>query len=96
VGRICHNIFDRNYSADVTMREILEAVYGLLIVPEAEDPLDRYSICWFHITDLKMIFILFNELHKSNINSTNTRQRHYLFCIDQYMHEIIIVHFCPS
>ncbi|XP_058643666.1 uncharacterized protein LOC131547244 isoform X5 [Onychostoma macrolepis] len=40
VGRICHNIFDRNYSADVTMREILDAVYGLLILPEAGDPLD--------------------------------------------------------
>lgn len=40
VGRICHNIFDRNYSADVTMREILDAVHGLLIIPEAEDPLD--------------------------------------------------------
>uniref|UniRef100_A0A8B9JCA6 UBC core domain-containing protein n=1 Tax=Astyanax mexicanus TaxID=7994 RepID=A0A8B9JCA6_ASTMX len=31
VGRICHNIFDRNYSAQITMREILDAVYGLLI-----------------------------------------------------------------
>ncbi|XP_056611869.1 uncharacterized protein LOC130428053 isoform X2 [Triplophysa dalaica] len=40
VGRICHHIFDRNYSSDVTMREILDAVYGLLILPEAEDPLD--------------------------------------------------------
>uniref|UniRef100_A0A8C7KYJ2 Uncharacterized protein n=1 Tax=Oncorhynchus kisutch TaxID=8019 RepID=A0A8C7KYJ2_ONCKI len=40
VGRICHNIFDRNYSANITMREILDAVYGLLIVPEPEDPLD--------------------------------------------------------
>ncbi|XP_020490869.2 uncharacterized protein [Labrus bergylta] len=40
VGRICHNIFDRNYNAHITMREILEAVYGLLIVPEPEDPLD--------------------------------------------------------
>ncbi|XP_045065617.1 uncharacterized protein LOC123481255 isoform X1 [Coregonus clupeaformis] len=40
VGRICHNIFDRNYSAHITMREILDAVYGLLIVPEPEDPLD--------------------------------------------------------
>uniref|UniRef100_A0A8C1JMS2 Uncharacterized protein n=2 Tax=Cyprinus carpio TaxID=7962 RepID=A0A8C1JMS2_CYPCA len=40
VGRICHNIFDRNYSADVTMREILDAIYGLLILPEADDPLD--------------------------------------------------------
>ncbi|XP_041658952.1 uncharacterized protein LOC121519913 [Cheilinus undulatus] len=40
VGRICHNIFDRNYNAHITMREILEAVYGLLIVPEPDDPLD--------------------------------------------------------
>ncbi|XP_064197572.1 uncharacterized protein LOC135258200 isoform X2 [Anguilla rostrata] len=40
VGRICHNIFDRDYSAHVTMKEILEAVFGLLILPEAEDPLD--------------------------------------------------------
>ncbi|KAL2091999.1 hypothetical protein ACEWY4_011797 [Coilia grayii] len=40
VGRICHNIFDRNYSANVTMREILNAVYGLLIAPEPDDPLD--------------------------------------------------------
>ncbi len=41
VGRICHNIFDRNYNAQITMRDILNAVYGLLIVPEPEDPLDR-------------------------------------------------------
>ncbi|XP_036419433.1 uncharacterized protein LOC118803045 [Colossoma macropomum] len=40
VGRICHNIFDRNYSAQITMREILDAVFGLLIAPEPEDPLD--------------------------------------------------------
>ncbi|XP_029595400.1 ubiquitin-conjugating enzyme E2 D2B-like [Salmo trutta] len=43
VDRICHNIFDRNYSAHITMREILDAVYGLLIVPEPEDPLDSIS-----------------------------------------------------
>ncbi|KAM4604629.1 uncharacterized protein ACJ7VT_016960 [Polymixia lowei] len=40
VGRICHNIFDRGYNAHITMREILDAIYGLLIIPEAEDPLD--------------------------------------------------------
>lgn len=40
VGRICHNIFDRGYNAHVTMRDILNAVYGLLIVPEPQDPLD--------------------------------------------------------
>ncbi|XP_067223290.1 uncharacterized protein [Chanodichthys erythropterus] len=39
-GRICHNIFDRNYSAHITMREILDAVFGLLIAPEPSDPLD--------------------------------------------------------
>ncbi|XP_050934923.1 uncharacterized protein LOC108900307 isoform X3 [Lates calcarifer] len=40
VGRICHNIFDRSYNAQITMRDILDAVYGLLIVPEPQDPLD--------------------------------------------------------
>ncbi|ROJ73027.1 Ubiquitin-conjugating enzyme E2 11 [Anabarilius grahami] len=40
VGRICHNVFDRNYSAHITMREILDAIFGLLIAPEPEDPLD--------------------------------------------------------
>ncbi|XP_056441288.1 uncharacterized protein LOC130378566 isoform X2 [Gadus chalcogrammus] len=39
-GRICHNIFDHGYNAHITMKEILEAVYGLLIAPEADDPLD--------------------------------------------------------
>ncbi|XP_041823162.1 uncharacterized protein LOC121628243 [Melanotaenia boesemani] len=39
-GRICHNIFDRNYNSHITMREILEAVFGLLMFPEPEDPLD--------------------------------------------------------
>ncbi|KAJ8246508.1 hypothetical protein COCON_G00235030 [Conger conger] len=40
VGRICHNIFDRNYSANVTMKEILDSVFGLLIAAEPDDPLD--------------------------------------------------------
>ena len=43
-GRICHNIFDRGYNAHITMKEILDAVYGLLIAPEAEDPLDRLDL----------------------------------------------------
>ncbi|XP_031589461.2 uncharacterized protein LOC116315329 [Oreochromis aureus] len=40
VGRICHNIFDRSYNAHITMRDIFDAVYGLLIIPEPDDPLD--------------------------------------------------------
>ncbi|CAL8273141.1 unnamed protein product [Gadus morhua 'NCC'] len=39
-GRICHNIFDRGYNAHIPMKKILDAIYGLLIAPEAEDPLD--------------------------------------------------------
>uniref|UniRef100_A0A673KKG5 UBC core domain-containing protein n=1 Tax=Sinocyclocheilus rhinocerous TaxID=307959 RepID=A0A673KKG5_9TELE len=45
VGRICHNIFDRNYSADVTMREILDAVYGLLILPECDVEVPPHLVC---------------------------------------------------
>ncbi|XP_061099790.1 uncharacterized protein LOC133129607 isoform X1 [Conger conger] len=40
IGRICHNIFDGNYSANVTMKEILDSVFGLLIAAEPDDPLD--------------------------------------------------------
>uniref|UniRef100_A0A8D3CAX5 UBC core domain-containing protein n=1 Tax=Scophthalmus maximus TaxID=52904 RepID=A0A8D3CAX5_SCOMX len=41
VGRICHSIFDRSYNAHITMRDVFDAVYGLLIIPEPDDPLDR-------------------------------------------------------
>uniref|UniRef100_A0A3P8UGK4 UBC core domain-containing protein n=1 Tax=Amphiprion percula TaxID=161767 RepID=A0A3P8UGK4_AMPPE len=44
VGRICHNIFDRNYNAHITMREVLDAVFGLLIIPEPKDPLDSVDL----------------------------------------------------
>lgn len=59
VGRICHNIFDRNYSAHITMREILDAVYGLLIAPEPEDPLDRltWTIIWHYTTVILIILM---------------------------------------
>ncbi|XP_061097031.1 uncharacterized protein LOC133127919 [Conger conger] len=40
IGRICHHIFDRNYSANVTMKEILDSVFGLLIAADPDDPLD--------------------------------------------------------
>ena len=44
VGRICHNIFDRNYNAQITMRDILSAVYELLITPDPDNPLDRLDL----------------------------------------------------
>lgn len=40
-GRICHAGLGRNWSADRTIRESLQLVYGLLLTPELEDPLDQ-------------------------------------------------------
>ena len=39
-GKICHSVFDRNYTADFSVRRILDCVFGLLLTPEPEDPLD--------------------------------------------------------
>jgi len=39
-GRICHSIFDRNYSSTTSVRLILDCVFGLMLAPEPEDPLD--------------------------------------------------------
>ena len=39
-GRICHSVFGRNYSSDLSMREIMDCMYGLLMEPEPNDPLD--------------------------------------------------------
>ena len=40
-GRICHSIFDRNYSPSVSIREIFNHVFALLMTPEPKDPLDN-------------------------------------------------------
>lgn len=39
-GRICHSIFDRNWSPDTTISMVLKLVYGLLLSPDTSDPLD--------------------------------------------------------
>uniref|UniRef100_A0A3B4AVB9 UBC core domain-containing protein n=1 Tax=Periophthalmus magnuspinnatus TaxID=409849 RepID=A0A3B4AVB9_9GOBI len=43
VGRICHNIFDRGYNAHITMREILNAVYGLILAEEYLTSRSKYD-----------------------------------------------------
>ncbi len=49
-GRICHSIFDRNYSPAVTFRDILNHVYALLMTPEPKDPLDSARAAEFFST----------------------------------------------
>lgn len=39
-GRICHSIFDRNYTPTTSVSTILECIYGLLLNPDVTDPLD--------------------------------------------------------
>jgi len=39
-GRICHSILDRNWNSDQTALDVLNNIYGLLISPESENPLD--------------------------------------------------------
>ncbi|CAD8192572.1 unnamed protein product [Paramecium octaurelia] len=39
-GRICHSILDRNYTLDTTVLQIFQAIFGLLMTPEPDDPLD--------------------------------------------------------
>ncbi|KIW95993.1 uncharacterized protein Z519_03059 [Cladophialophora bantiana CBS 173.52] len=39
-GRICHSIFDRNWTVDTTNKQILDTIFGLLLVPEFTDPIN--------------------------------------------------------
>ncbi|CAD8206904.1 unnamed protein product [Paramecium pentaurelia] len=39
-GRICHSILDRNYTLDTTILQIFSSIFGLLMTPEPDDPLD--------------------------------------------------------
>ncbi|KAL2421897.1 hypothetical protein ABEF95_001684 [Exophiala dermatitidis] len=39
-GRICHSIFDRNWTVDTTNKQVLDTVFGLLLVPGFTDPIN--------------------------------------------------------
>ena len=47
-GKICHSIFKRNYSLDTSVRQIIDCVYGLLLNPEMDDPLDSAVAETYH------------------------------------------------
>jgi ubiquitin-protein ligase len=36
-GRICHSIFDRDWTTDTTLKSVLDTVYGLLLQAELSD-----------------------------------------------------------
>ena len=39
-GKVCHSVFDRNWTPDLSARQLIDCVYGLLLAPEPDDPLD--------------------------------------------------------
>uniref|UniRef100_A0A1X7US96 Uncharacterized protein n=1 Tax=Amphimedon queenslandica TaxID=400682 RepID=A0A1X7US96_AMPQE len=47
-GRICHPILGRNYLPTLSVKEIFDHIYGLLMAPEPDDPLDSVLAEEFH------------------------------------------------
>lgn len=47
-GRICHSIFDRDWTSDTSMPSLLDTVYGLLYQPEHSDPVNTTTTLGFH------------------------------------------------
>ena len=47
-GRICHSIFDRDWTSDISMSTLLDSIYGLLLQPEHSDPVNTTTTLGFH------------------------------------------------
>jgi ubiquitin-protein ligase len=47
-GRVCHSIFDRNYHSEISVKMLLECIYGLLLSPDVSDPLDSVLALQFY------------------------------------------------
>lgn len=39
-GKVCHSILDRNWNPARSARDVIDCIYGLLLTPEPDDPLD--------------------------------------------------------
>lgn len=46
-GKICHSIFTRNWTADTSVASLLACVYGLLLNPDCDDPIDTFLALQF-------------------------------------------------
>lgn len=54
-GKVCHSIFDRNWSPASPMQLVLSCVWGLLMHPEPDDPLDS-AVAEEYFTDKDKYF----------------------------------------
>jgi ubiquitin-protein ligase len=58
-GKVCHSIFTRNWTSDTSIHQVLSCVYGLLLTPETDDPLD---------TDLALLYFTQREIYHNTIS----------------------------
>ncbi|KAK3369955.1 ubiquitin-conjugating enzyme/RWD-like protein [Podospora didyma] len=47
-GRICHSLFDRNWSKDTTNSMVISTIYRLLLAPDYSDPINVLVTLDFH------------------------------------------------
>jgi ubiquitin-protein ligase len=47
-GRICHSLLTRAYTRTVQVSQILDCIYGLLLVPDVDDPIDGILAALYH------------------------------------------------
>lgn len=71
-GRICHSVFDRNYSPALTFKNIVECVYGLILTPEPEDPLDNV-VASFYLSDYQKYLKNAKEATATNASPTTEK-----------------------
>jgi len=58
-GKVCHSVFTRNWTSDTSIHQVLSCVYGLLLTPETDDPLD---------TDLALLYFIQRDLYNTTIS----------------------------
>ncbi|KAJ4303176.1 hypothetical protein N0V90_002069 [Kalmusia sp. IMI 367209] len=52
-GRICHSIFDRNWTVDTTNKDVIDTVYSLLLTPEFSDPINTVVTLNYHWDEIQ-------------------------------------------
>jgi len=77
-GRICHSIFARNYTIDTSVRLMFDCIYGLLLTPEPDDPLDN-AIAQEYYSAKELYIQKAQDSTKTNASKS----------VDQYLEEFL-------
>jgi len=69
-GKVCHSIFSRNWTSDTSIHQLLSCVYGLLLTPETDDPLDTDLALTYYTQPIK-----YNEIIEQHVSKHATKSR---------------------